>query len=66
MQAYSKMGWSDSQMQKLNANPIVHSHVVLWWSLVSMVALWGYLVWLKRFFKTPVAPQAEPLATQTS
>lgn len=57
MQAYSRMGWSDSQIQKLNANPIIHSHVALWWSLVSMVALLGYLVWLKRFFKTPVAPQ---------
>jgi len=66
MEAYSKMGWSDSQMQKLNANPIVHSHVALWWSLVSMVALWGYLVWLKRFFKAPVAPQAEALPAQTS
>jgi hypothetical protein len=66
MQAYSKMGWSDSQMQKLNANPIVHSHVALWWSLVSMVVLWGYLVWLKRFFKTSVAPQAEALPAQMS
>jgi hypothetical protein len=65
MQAYSRMGWSDSQMQKLNANPIVHSHVALWWSLASMLALWGYLVWLKRFFKTPVAPQAEALPAQT-
>jgi hypothetical protein len=65
MQAYSKMGWSDSQMQKLNANPIVHSHVVLWWSLASLVALWGYLLWLNRFFRTPVAPQAEALPAQS-
>ncbi len=67
MQAYSKMGWSDSQLQKINSNPIVHSHVALWWSLASMAALFGYLVWLRRFFKTPVAPpQPEAMPAQAN
>lgn len=51
--AYSRMGLSQKQLELLNSNPIVHSHVILWWSLFSMVILYGYLVWLKRYFKPP-------------
>ena len=61
MQAYSKMGWSDAQLQMLNASPMFHSHVILWWSLMALFLFFGYLVWLKRYFKTPAAPQQEPL-----
>jgi hypothetical protein len=65
LQAYSKMGWSDAQIAMLNANPILRSHVVLWWSLLSMVILFGYLVWLKRYFKVPaVPPQVEAAPAQ--
>jgi len=56
MQAYSKMGWSDEQLRILNANPMFHSHVILWWSLLSLVLFFGYLLWLKRYFRAPAAP----------
>ena len=63
MQAYSKMGMSDSQLQMMNANPIFHSHVILWWSLIWIVGLFGYLLWLKRYFKVPEPPlSSEPTA----
>src|SRR5205807_328367 len=55
MRAYSKMGWSDSQLQVMNASPVFRSHVILWWSLISMVVYFGYLLWLKRYFETPAA-----------
>ena len=65
MQAYSKMGWSDAQMQMLNSSPIFHSRIILWWSVVFMLVFLGYLLWLKRYFKTPAAPpQAEALPVQ--
>jgi hypothetical protein len=56
MQAYSKMGWSDAQLQMLQSSPLFRSHVILWWSLLSLVIFFGYLLWLKRYFKTPTAP----------
>lgn len=56
MQAYSKMGFSDAQLRILNSNPMFRSHVILWWSLFSMIALFAYLIWLKRYFKAPESP----------
>jgi hypothetical protein len=65
MQAYSKMGWSDAQMQMLNSSPMFHSRIILWWGVIFMVVFFGYLLWLKRYFKTPtVPPQAEALSAQ--
>ena len=45
MMAYSKMGMSDAQLQMLNSNPMLRGHVLLWWSLLSMVFLFGYLLY---------------------
>jgi hypothetical protein len=53
MQAYTKLGWSDAQLQVLNSNPMFRNHVVLWWSLISLVLFFGYLLWLGRYFKVP-------------
>jgi hypothetical protein len=63
MQAFSKMGWSDKQINTLNSSPLLRSRVSLWWSIIVMVAFFGYLLWLKRYFKTaetPTPPQAFP------
>ena len=65
MQAYSKIGFSDAQLRMLNASPMFRSHVILWWSLISMVLFFGYLPWLKRYFVTPdTPPQAQSLPAQ--
>jgi hypothetical protein len=62
MQAYSKMGMSDALLKMLSSNPMFRGHVLLWWSLLSMVILFGYLLWLKRYFKTPASADADALA----
>ena len=63
MQAYSKVGFSDAQLQMLNSNPMLRSHVFLWWGLISLLLFFGYLLWLKRYFKTmESAPVESPLA----
>ena len=54
MQAYSKVGMSDAQLQMLNSNPMFRGHILLWWSLISVLLFFGYLVWLKRYFKAPM------------
>jgi len=58
MQAYSKMGWSDTQIELLNSSPFFRSHLILWWSLISVVLFFGYLIWLKRYFKATDTPPA--------
>ena len=57
MQAYSRVGFSDKQMEMLNSSPLFRGHVILWWSLISSVVFFGYLLWLKRYFRVPETPQ---------
>jgi len=64
MQAYSKMGMSDAQVQMLNSNPMFRGHIILWWSLISVLLFFGYLVWLKKYFKPPMPEPAEMLPAQ--
>jgi hypothetical protein len=64
MQAYSKMGMSDAQLQMLNSNPMLRGHVLLWWSLLSMVFFFGYLLWLKRYFTSSSSAPAAALPAQ--
>ena len=64
MQAYSKMGMSDAQVQMLNSNPMFRGHIILWWSLISVLLFFGYLVWLKRHFKAPAPATPEMLPAQ--
>jgi len=53
MTAYSKLGMSDAQLQMMNSSPMLRGHVLLWWSLLSMVFFFGYLLWLKKYFRRP-------------
>jgi hypothetical protein len=65
VQAYSKMGMSDVQLQALNSNPLTRSHVLLWWSLLSSIIIYAYTLWLKRYFKAqPIPQQQEALPAQ--
>ena len=61
MQAYSKIGFSDMQIQVMNSSPFFRGHVVLWWSLISAVLFFGYLLWLKRYFRGSDIPQPQVL-----
>jgi hypothetical protein len=62
--AYAKIGWSEQQLDALNSNPILRSRVLLWWSLLSAIIFYGYLISLKRYFKTQTPPQIEALPAQ--
>ena len=67
MEAFSKMGMTDEQLRVLNSSPLSHSHATLWWNLFSALILYGYLLWLKRYFKAPARQQQpEPLPAQAS
>jgi hypothetical protein len=51
MQAYAKLGWSDAQIRVLSSSPLFRSHMVLWWSLISSVLFFGYILWIRRYFR---------------
>lgn len=62
MQAYSKMGLSDQQMQIMSSSPLFRGHVILWWSLISAVLFFGYILWLKRYFFGAPSGSNPPIA----
>jgi hypothetical protein len=66
MQAYSKVGMSDEQVKMLNANPMFRGHILLWWSLISVVLFFSYLLWLRRYFKETASAQSNALTAQIS
>src|SRR5262249_51974677 len=61
MQAYAKMGWTDERIQMMSSNPVFRGNAMLWWGLGSSLMVLGYLFWVKRYFRVPVAPaEAQP------
>jgi predicted secreted protein len=56
MQAYAKMGWSSAQLQILNSNPILRGRLFIGMGVIMMLGFFGYLLWIKRYFRAPVAP----------
>jgi hypothetical protein len=64
LQLYAKMGWSETQLQQMSANPALRSgSMMLWWSLAFTVGFLGYLIWIKRYFSAPTPPAAVEPAT---
>lgn len=63
LQAYSKMGWGQSQLEAMGSNPVFRSGMILWWSFGFTVLFLGYVIWLRRYFPSAVAPpQSDVLA----
>ena len=55
LEAYSRMGWSDRQLQMMSSNPGIRSGVFLWWGLMATAIFAGYMIWIKRYFAPPAA-----------
>ena len=63
LQLYAKMGWSETQLQQMSANPVFRSGTMLWWSLAFAVLFLGYLIWIKRYFAVPTDSSSFGLET---
>jgi len=50
MQAYSHLGWKPAQIETMSGNPMLRGRLVLWWSLLYLLVILGYIVWIKRYF----------------
>ncbi len=66
LQAYSRMGFQDAQIQAINENPMFRSHLILWLGVGFLLAFIGYMLWIKRYFRPlaePAVPAAAPLTS---
>jgi len=54
MQAYSHLGWKQAQIEAMSGSPMLRGRLVLWWSLLYLLVIVGYMVWIRRYFQ--VAP----------
>ena len=57
LKAYSKMGWSQTRLDYMNANPTFHRGGFLWFGVTISVIFMVYLFWTKRYF--PGAVESE-------
>ncbi|HYL11548.1 MAG TPA: hypothetical protein VEV41_00805 [Terriglobales bacterium] len=62
MQAYSRMGWSQRQLDMIRANPMLRSGFLMGWTIVVLLLYFGFLLWLRRYFR----PRPTPSYTGTS
>lgn len=61
LEAYSRLGWSEKQMEMLRQNPVLGAGAMLWTTLFYSLVFLGYLIWAKRFFRsTPVESNPTP------
>lgn len=64
MSAYVKLGMSSEQLQMMNSSPMTHSKALMWFGLSYGLIFFGYLIWLKKYFKNASAPQVTVLASE--
>jgi len=55
LQAYSRLGWKQAQLEAMSSSPALHGRLVLWWSLLYLLVILGYMVWIKRYFQNTPA-----------
>lgn len=54
--AYSRIGWSRQQVEMMQVNPMFRSGALLWLSIAFAVLYFGFLLWLKRYFRPGTPP----------
>jgi hypothetical protein len=53
MDMYRLMGYPPEQIAMIERYNFLTSKTMVWWSAGFMLPLIGYLIWVKRFFRTP-------------
>ncbi len=70
LQAYSRLGWSPSQLETMSRSPMLHGPGLLVWTLALTIPYFVFLLWTKRYFRAPSAPSytetVGPMASQTA
>lgn len=52
MEMYREMGYSQVQLDQIEQFSFINSKTMLWWSLTGVVPLMGYLIFVKRYFRS--------------
>jgi hypothetical protein len=58
LEAYSRMGMPQQQLQVMRANSILRSTVLEYWSAAFGLLFLGYMIWVKRYLAAPREPVA--------
>ena len=58
LEAYSKMGMPQQQLQVMSANPILRPSVLEYWSAAFGLLFLAYMIWVKRYLAAPREPMA--------
>jgi hypothetical protein len=51
LEGYADLGWSQPQLRKLAESPLHRGHIILWWGIFSLAIYFGFLLWLKPYFR---------------
>ena len=52
MEMYQKMGYPQQQIDQIRQQGLLTSELMAWSSVIWFLPMLGYMVWVKRFFKT--------------
>jgi hypothetical protein len=53
---YRKMGYPEAQIKMISGYGIMSSKLMLWGSVIWLVPIMAYLIWVKRFFRPSLTP----------
>ena len=51
LQAYSRLGWKPAQIEAMSGSPVFRGRLTLWWSLLYLLVIVGYMLWIRRYFR---------------
>jgi len=64
LQAYSRMGWSQRQIDKMRGNPMFRGGFLMWWTMAFLLLYFGFLLWLKRYFRPATPPSYTEISAE--
>src|SRR5581483_401873 len=55
LEAYSRLGWSQRQIESMSRSPMLQGHFLVLWTLALLIPYFVFLLWTKRYFR-PASP----------
>jgi hypothetical protein len=56
LEAYSRLGWSQKQLEIMSKNPMFRGNAILWWTVAFTLCYFVFLIWLRRYFRPSASP----------
>lgn len=56
LEAYSRIGWSQKQIEIMSKNPMFRGNGMLWWTVAFTLSYFVFLIWVRRYFRPSASP----------